>query len=216
MEPTAAARVSRRWWIASAVALAMVLAVTAAVGWWRASRSAPLRPVMRLSVEMRPDVKLGENRFRRLPGTLARRDAAGSTCTWRGRQDPPGHATARSESDYTARRYGGCGLPSLFSGWSMDRVPLRSQDQENIDRRRRGRDALRCARQDHRKLGRRWQYYRGPGFWDRAFADFLCPRRACAGDRAKPRKGRREARSARGSAGKPGGSVHHPAHRADL
>jgi len=43
-------------WVAAA--LAMALAVTAAVGWWRAGRSAPLPPLMRLRVELGPDMKL--------------------------------------------------------------------------------------------------------------------------------------------------------------
>jgi len=48
---------ARRWpWAAAAIAVA--LAVTAAVGWWRASRSEPLRPLMRLSVELGPDMTL--------------------------------------------------------------------------------------------------------------------------------------------------------------
>ncbi len=52
--PPAAAR---RWpWAAAAIAL--TLAVIAAVGWWRASRSAPPPPLMRLNVELGPDMKL--------------------------------------------------------------------------------------------------------------------------------------------------------------
>ena len=47
---------ARRWpWAVAALALA----VTAAVGWWRASRPAPLRPLMRLQVELGPDMNLG-------------------------------------------------------------------------------------------------------------------------------------------------------------
>jgi len=47
---------ARLWpWVAAA--LAMALAVTAAFGWWRASRSVPLHPLMRLRVEIGPDPK---------------------------------------------------------------------------------------------------------------------------------------------------------------
>jgi Tol biopolymer transport system component/predicted Ser/Thr protein kinase len=52
---------ARVWpWIVAALATA--LAVTAAFGWWRASRSQPLRPLMRLSVEFGPDVKPGKSK----------------------------------------------------------------------------------------------------------------------------------------------------------
>jgi len=47
-----------RLWPWAATALAVVFAVTAAVGWWRASRSAPLHPLMRFNVEMGTDPKL--------------------------------------------------------------------------------------------------------------------------------------------------------------
>jgi len=45
-------------WPWAAAALTMAFAVTAAVGWWRASRSTPLHPLLRLSVELGPDMKL--------------------------------------------------------------------------------------------------------------------------------------------------------------
>jgi serine/threonine-protein kinase len=49
-------RAARRWpW--AAVALAMALAIAAAAGWWRASRPAPLNPLMRLSLELGPDIR---------------------------------------------------------------------------------------------------------------------------------------------------------------
>ena len=47
-----------RLWPWAAAALAMALAVTAAAGWWRASRPAALNPPMRLRLEMGPDTKL--------------------------------------------------------------------------------------------------------------------------------------------------------------
>jgi Tol biopolymer transport system component/predicted Ser/Thr protein kinase len=46
-----------RVWLWAVAALGMALAIIAAVGWWRASRSERLRPLMRLSVELGPDVK---------------------------------------------------------------------------------------------------------------------------------------------------------------
>jgi hypothetical protein len=47
---------SRPWpWLVAAVLIA-ALAVVAALGWWRASRSAPLRPLVRLSAELPPGV----------------------------------------------------------------------------------------------------------------------------------------------------------------
>jgi Tol biopolymer transport system component/predicted Ser/Thr protein kinase len=48
-------------WPWAVAALGLALAITAAVGWWRASRSEPLRPLMRLSVEFGPDVKPGKS-----------------------------------------------------------------------------------------------------------------------------------------------------------
>jgi serine/threonine protein kinase/Tol biopolymer transport system component len=51
----AAARV----WPWAAAALGLALAVTAAAGWWRASRPGPLRSLMRLNVELGPDMNLG-------------------------------------------------------------------------------------------------------------------------------------------------------------
>jgi serine/threonine protein kinase/Tol biopolymer transport system component len=51
--------VSARSWPWAVAALGMALAITAAVGWWRASRSESPRPLMRLSVELGPEVKLG-------------------------------------------------------------------------------------------------------------------------------------------------------------
>jgi Tol biopolymer transport system component/predicted Ser/Thr protein kinase len=48
-----------RPWLWAVAGLAVALAVTTAVGWWRAGRSEPLRPMMRLSVELGPEVKLG-------------------------------------------------------------------------------------------------------------------------------------------------------------
>jgi serine/threonine-protein kinase len=48
---------SRAWYWAGA-AIVIVLAITAAAGWWRASRSAPLKPLVRLNVEMPPDLKV--------------------------------------------------------------------------------------------------------------------------------------------------------------
>jgi hypothetical protein len=45
-------------WPWAAVVLTMAFGVTAAVGWWRASRSAPLHPLIRLRVELGPDIKL--------------------------------------------------------------------------------------------------------------------------------------------------------------
>jgi eukaryotic-like serine/threonine-protein kinase len=50
---------SARSWLWASAALVMALAIIAAVGWWRASRSEPLRSLMRLSVELGPEVKLG-------------------------------------------------------------------------------------------------------------------------------------------------------------
>jgi Tol biopolymer transport system component len=45
---------SRLWpWVAA------VLAIAAAVGWWRATRSSPLRPAVRLSVDLGPDALAG-------------------------------------------------------------------------------------------------------------------------------------------------------------
>jgi serine/threonine protein kinase/Tol biopolymer transport system component len=46
-----------RLWPWAAVVLATVFAVSAAAGWWRANRSAPPHPLMRLSAEMGPDIK---------------------------------------------------------------------------------------------------------------------------------------------------------------
>jgi serine/threonine-protein kinase len=37
--------------------LTMAFAITAAIGWWRGTRSAPLHPLIRLSVELAPEVK---------------------------------------------------------------------------------------------------------------------------------------------------------------
>jgi serine/threonine-protein kinase len=47
-----------RWWPWTAAAAAMAIAVTAAGGWWRASRSAPSDAPMRLRVEAGSDLKL--------------------------------------------------------------------------------------------------------------------------------------------------------------
>src|ERR1035437_9675033 len=47
-----------RLWPWAAAVLAMALALTAAVGWWRARRPAPLNPLMRFRVELGPDIKL--------------------------------------------------------------------------------------------------------------------------------------------------------------
>ena len=47
-----------RLWPWAAAVLAVTLAGTAAMGWWRASRAAPPNPLMRLNVEMGPDIKL--------------------------------------------------------------------------------------------------------------------------------------------------------------
>jgi Tol biopolymer transport system component/predicted Ser/Thr protein kinase len=47
-----------RPWPWAFAALGVALAATAAIGWWRASRSEPLRPLMRLGVEVGADVKL--------------------------------------------------------------------------------------------------------------------------------------------------------------
>ncbi len=46
-----------RPWPWAAVALAMAFAVTAGAGWWRASRPAPLNSLMRLRLELGPDIK---------------------------------------------------------------------------------------------------------------------------------------------------------------
>ncbi len=48
-----------RVWLWAVAALGIALAITAALGWWRASRAQPVRPLMRLSVELGPDAKLG-------------------------------------------------------------------------------------------------------------------------------------------------------------
>ncbi len=48
-----------RLWPWAVAALAMALAATAAFGWWRASRSGPAGPLMRLQVELGPDMNLG-------------------------------------------------------------------------------------------------------------------------------------------------------------
>ena len=47
-----------RLWPWAAAALAMTFAVIAAAGWWHASRPAALNPLMRLRLEMGPDIKL--------------------------------------------------------------------------------------------------------------------------------------------------------------
>jgi serine/threonine protein kinase len=60
-----------RLWPWAAAALAMALAVTAAAGWWRAARPAPLNPLMRLRLDLAPEHKGGEARGRRLPGAFA-------------------------------------------------------------------------------------------------------------------------------------------------
>ena len=73
-----------RLWPWAAAALAFAVAVTAAAGWWRASRSDPLRPLMRLNVELGPDMKLGSPRAEP-PGALAGRDATGCERARRGR-----------------------------------------------------------------------------------------------------------------------------------
>jgi len=50
------AAVAARWWLWGVAALALGFAATAAVGWWRASRPAPLAPFLRLSLDLGPDV----------------------------------------------------------------------------------------------------------------------------------------------------------------
>jgi serine/threonine-protein kinase len=85
-----------RLWPWAATALAMALAITAAVGWWRSARPAPFKPLMRLSLDLAPDISAERPAGRRLPGALAGRDTAGSDHTRRERRDPPGHAPARS------------------------------------------------------------------------------------------------------------------------
>jgi len=46
-----------RLWPWAAAVLAMVFAVIAATGWWHASRPAPANPLMRLSLDLGPDIK---------------------------------------------------------------------------------------------------------------------------------------------------------------
>ena len=47
-----------RSWPWAAAALAITFAIAAAAGWWHASRPAPLNPLMRLRLEVGPDIKL--------------------------------------------------------------------------------------------------------------------------------------------------------------
>jgi serine/threonine protein kinase len=54
-EVTPRAAPLRLWPWAAAAVLATALAIIAAIGWWRATRSVPLRPSVRLSVELPPD-----------------------------------------------------------------------------------------------------------------------------------------------------------------
>ena len=51
------ARASARRWPWAAAGLATIIAVTAGIGWWRASRHEPLHPLIRLRVELGPDLK---------------------------------------------------------------------------------------------------------------------------------------------------------------
>jgi Tol biopolymer transport system component/predicted Ser/Thr protein kinase len=51
-------RHTRMWPWAVAATLAVMLAIVAAAGWWRASRSTPLQPLIRLRAELGPDIKL--------------------------------------------------------------------------------------------------------------------------------------------------------------
>jgi len=66
--PVQAATPPGRWWLRTVAVLTAALAVTAAIGWWRANRDMPLRPLMRLRVELGPEMYL-----KRFPGeaTLA-------------------------------------------------------------------------------------------------------------------------------------------------
>jgi serine/threonine-protein kinase len=53
----------RPWaWIAMTAALATALAVALGVGWWRATRAAPLHPLVRVSVELPKDTTVSRSR----------------------------------------------------------------------------------------------------------------------------------------------------------
>ena len=57
--PSASVPARARVWPWAVAALAVVIAITAALGWWRAGHSQPLHPLMRVNVELGPDVKMG-------------------------------------------------------------------------------------------------------------------------------------------------------------
>jgi serine/threonine protein kinase len=168
---------SRLWrWIGIAAAAAAVIAVGMGVGWWRAMHplDAPLKPLVRLEVDLGPDVLLNAP-----AGALVALSPDGTRLVYASgnrlftRRLDQAKATELSDTEGGLRSF-------LFARRGVGRIFRRTKSQESFGRRwvcdHLGRRRSRLGRQ----LGRRRQHHRGSHRW-RAVENSLRWRRTCEG-----------------------------------
>ena len=140
------------WAVAGVSTLALIVA---GVLLYNATRPAPLRPLIRLNVEIAPDAPLARVANGTMFALSRRWLAAGGHAARRRWQGAPPHASSESEPGDATGGYRQRFFPVLFFGWRLDWVPGRWQAQENFDTWRRCDHAVRCTEPAGRELGRR-------------------------------------------------------------